>query len=439
MKKIGNIIHNPKLVAKISVVTALIVGVIGFIYINKGPEYEFAEAKAGTIQGSWGLSSSTNNLGQNLTLSFLSSGIIESVNVKVGDSVNKGQVLATLDAGNTLGALTQAKAAYSSALANYNKLVKGATNEDVAVTSAAYETAKTNLDHSKEILVQAINNSFVTAVNTTNNINQCFDNPYGNFPQLILDGMVISDVNLQNKIEIGRIPFNSMLSSWEKSVSGVSVDSDLDSLANLSQKNLNSVASYVDDLKMLFIEKATANPGYEKTLETNKSMLISTRSSVANQISALISAIQSVSSAKTMLSQSQASYALKTSSARSEDVAIAEAQMNNAYGAMQIAESAYNNRIITSPGEGNVNAVYISVGQMASPNAPAINLSGKIVTKNISVMIPNNSIIEKGGKYYVLLKNGGDVEKREITIGESDSVNTEVLSGLSIGDKVAIQ
>jgi multidrug efflux pump subunit AcrA (membrane-fusion protein) len=115
---------------------------------------------------------------------FLATGRINSVSTRVGDEVKKGQVLAMLDPENTLGSLTQAKAAYASALANYNKLVKGATNEDVAVTSAAYETAKTNLAHSKEVLVQAINNSFVTSVNTTNNINQFFDNPYGNFPQL---------------------------------------------------------------------------------------------------------------------------------------------------------------------------------------------------------------------------------------------------------------
>ncbi len=438
MKKYLGIIHKPKQVTVISIVVALLIGIIGYTIITKGPEYQYAKADAGEINV-YGAEVGQNGGLQNITLSFLATGRINSVSTRVGDEVKKGQVLAMLDPENTLGSLTQAKAAYASALANYNKLVKGATNEDVAVTSAAYETAKTNLAHSKEVLVQAINNSFVTSVNTTNNINQFFDNPYGNFPQLILDGMIISDINLQNKIEIGRTPYNSMITSWEKSISGIGIESDLDNLATISQKNLNEVASYVDDLKILFIEKATANPGYEKTLETNRTVLISTRGTVTGQISSLISAIQSVSSAKTMLSQSQASLTLKTTSARSEDLEVAEAQVKSAYGAMQIAEATYNNRIITAPGDGTVTAVYITVGQTGTANAPAISISGKTFSKSVAIMIPNDSIIKKNGKSFVLVKIQKGTEEREVQTGSSDSSNTEILSGLSVGDEVVVR
>ncbi len=47
--------------------------------------------------------------------------------------------------------------------------------------------------------------------------------------------------------------------------------------------------------------------------------------------------------------------------------------------------------------------------------------------------IPNDAIIEKNGRYYVLLKNG---EKREIKTGISGSQYTEIISGLNEGDTI---
>jgi multidrug resistance efflux pump len=51
---------------------------------------------------------------------------------------------------------------------------------------------------------------------------------------------------------------------------------------------------------------------------------------------------------------------------------MAEAQMNNALGAMQIAEGALSNTIIVAPADGMIGSVVITPGQIAMPNAPAI-------------------------------------------------------------------
>ena len=129
---------------------------------------------------------------------------------------------------------------------------------------------------------------------------------------------------------------------------------------------------------------------------------------------------------------------MKTSPARLEDVAVAVAQVKNAFGAVQIAEVAYQNRIITSPGDGVVTAVYITVGQTSTPNVPAIDISGKTFSKEVLIMIPNNAIIDNDGKSYVLVRKGTGVEEKEIKVGVSDATNTEVLSGISAGDEIVI-
>ena len=437
MKNILKIIHKPKHIIAISITIAIIIGTFGFIFINRAPEYQFVKAQSGTIQDTWSLSTSTSALGQNLTLSFLTSGEIESVSVKVGDSVKSGEVLATLDPENTLGALTQAKAAYASAVANYNKLVNGATSADVAVSSSSLQSAQTSLEHSKEILVQTLNDSFVSANNAVSNTDIFFNNPYSITPQLIENNLSFTNQNLQNQIESERKPLNDTISSLKQELVGLNSESDLSTLSNDTESDLLSVANYLDDLNSLFTKYSFVNQNSQTMLNADISNIVGTRASITAQIASLTNATQAVSSAEAGVNQNQASLALKTSSARPEDIASAEAQVSNASGAVQIAQSAYQNRIITSPGNGIVTAVYISAGQIASPNVPAIDLSGETVSKNVSLMIPNNSIIDRAGKFYVLVKSVSGTEEKEITIGSSDATNTEVLSGILAGDEVA--
>ncbi|MBO4790600.1 MAG: efflux transporter periplasmic adaptor subunit, partial [Oxalobacter sp.] len=53
------------------------------------------------------------------------------------------------------------------------------------------------------------------------------------------------------------------------------------------------------------------------------------------------------------------------------------------------------------------------------------------------LIIPSIAITSSGGKHYVrVLKNKENVEKREIKIGITDGVYTEVVSGLSEGEEV---
>ncbi|KKP30583.1 MAG: Efflux transporter, RND family, MFP subunit [Candidatus Nomurabacteria bacterium GW2011_GWF1_31_48] len=72
-----------------------------------------------------------------LNLSFFSSGIVRSLNVKVGDNVKKGQILATLDQGNELASLTSARGAVAAAQARYQRILDGASNEEIILSKIA--------------------------------------------------------------------------------------------------------------------------------------------------------------------------------------------------------------------------------------------------------------------------------------------------------------
>ena len=429
-----HIIHKPKHIAAISITVAIIIGIIGAIIITRPPAYQFAKAGPGIINNVWSLGTTTSTTAQNLTLSFQSGGQIESVSVKVGDTVKAGVVLAMLDPENTAGALIQAKAAYASALANYTKLMNGATSADIAVSSSSLISAQTALAHSEQTLVQTLNDSLTAGMNAVrNNTDMFFNNPETDTPTLNTSEANFSNQSLQYQIQSERASINTMLPSWQQELSGVSTASDLSALANRAQNNLQTISTYLGDLNSLFTTYASGNV---MTADSVQASILSAQGAITGQIAALTGATQAVSGAQAGVAQSQAGLTLKTSQARPEDIAAAQAQVTSAEGAVEIAQSAYNNRIITAPGDGVVTAVYVTVGQIAAANTPAIDLAGQTISKNVSVIIPNSAIIDNAGTLYVLVKSGNGTVQKIITVGASDATNTEILSGLSAGDEV---
>ncbi len=88
-----------------------------------------------------------------IDLNFKGSGILAEVFFKEGDAVKEGDLLARLEAENLEIAVRQAQANLNMAKANYDKLLAGASFEDLKVTEEtvnnariAYENAKRNYD-----------------------------------------------------------------------------------------------------------------------------------------------------------------------------------------------------------------------------------------------------------------------------------------------------
>ena len=76
-----------------------------------------------------------------LDLAFKISGIVQRITVKVGDAVQQGQILATLDQRDQLASVTSARGAAAQAQANYQKVLDGASSQEVAVAQAAVDAA----------------------------------------------------------------------------------------------------------------------------------------------------------------------------------------------------------------------------------------------------------------------------------------------------------
>jgi HlyD family secretion protein len=86
---------------------------------------------------------------QSAELTFQSSGIVDEVLVEEGDAVKKGDPLARLDTRELLLGVERAKVQISKATAAYDKLVEGATPEEIAAAQAQVDQAKGQLQQTE--------------------------------------------------------------------------------------------------------------------------------------------------------------------------------------------------------------------------------------------------------------------------------------------------
>ncbi len=353
-QKIQNILSRPRLVIGVAVVLALIVGVASYTYHEKTLTSQFADVEMASTTSDVLAGSSS----QDLTLAFPVGGRINSVSVKVGDIVTAGTVLASLDSENAVGAINQAKGAYTAAQTAYQKLVDGASTPDIDVAKVALanaQTAYTTTVAQQKVAVanafSALMNSGITAVSSPTNTT--------------LGAPIISGTYTGTEQGVYTVKTYSTGSGIYFSVDGLENGGNMPASATPSP--LGTRGLYIQ----FPLSVQTGNEWTVTIPNTESPTYLATENAYQ---SALQNQTQAVSGAQGAVDVAQAALNQKLAGARSEDLNIAAAQVESTQGALQMAEAAYNNTIITAPVNGKVVNVSITAGQIATPNTPAIEL-----------------------------------------------------------------
>lgn len=295
----------------------------------------------------------------NLDLSFNKSGVVRSVRVAVGDVVKKGQMLVTLDQGQALATLTQARGALLGAKAKYNKTIEGASNEEIVLAEVAFKNAQndlTNTKNNQKILVANSYQSFLNSaleVNPVSSINNTQTMP------------TITGTYTLGKEGVVNITISQSGSNTYFSTSGLFKSSGV----------ANSITAQPMDDSGLFI-KFPSSYIYQGDLMINiPNVKASTYLTNYNAYkSAIETETSTISSAQSLVDQKQAELNLKKASARTADVDIAQADVLSAEGTLQSAESAYEDTIIRAGADGTITKVDVKYGEIADAGKNIVTL-----------------------------------------------------------------
>lgn len=296
-----------------------------------------------------------------LQLSFKSAGVVSRVNVKEGDAVKTGTVLATLDQKDQLATLTQAQGALAQAQASYSKVLAGAASQDIAVAQAAVDSAKTALANAKVVQAQAVANALAQLV-----------------------GLPAVAVPASSNTSTATLTVTGTYNGTEQGAYVVQVNSSNATYPTLNISGLESNSLVVNrtsqtpigthGLSVQISSTGTLNSGDTWTISIPNTQSASYAALNAAYQSALVAQKQQIDAAQSALDQAQAALSLKAAPARQVDIDAAKAQILTAQGQVQAAEANLEHTIIRAPADGTVTRVDVKVGEQASPSVPVLIL-----------------------------------------------------------------
>jgi multidrug efflux pump subunit AcrA (membrane-fusion protein) len=325
-----SIFNTPKVLIPVVAVIALIGGVFAFRSVGKAPVVTLPTVQQVDTLGTVITNSSDNTV----DLAFPKAGRVATVSVKTGDHVSAGQTLATLDAGDALGAVTQAKGALELAEAQY------------ASTDVQYGNAKKQQDVLVQNALRTLRSSGLVATPTVQDDSHV----------PVVSGTYTCDAEGSYEID----PYSSGANSgFSFTYSGLEKGSGV--VTFNTPQPLGSCG--------LFVQFSQGFSGATKwTID-----IPNTKS--ANYVTNKNNYDLAVTTREQVLSQFAANLGQNGSSA----AATAKAAIDSARGVYQAALGAYKNNVIVAPIAGTVSFVDADLkpGQSVTQNKTVISITTK--------------------------------------------------------------
>lgn len=384
----------------IIIAAVLLVVAIAFLNFSKKPEpkYTTAEVTRGEILQTVSATGAVE-AAKKLDLNFVNSGKVQEIDVKVGDHVEEGAIIAKLDTSQLDSQLVQAKASLSSATADLNKLLKGATGEDIRLSETAVENAKTALDNARQSLLdteassqndilsaEASVNSAKTMLSNAeksfentktsneNNLNQDYDNAWDTINSglvtasnsLNTNKTTLDDEDAQDTLSVLNIQYlNNATSSktvattsyntandYAGSIASSLTHENIDGALLKTKKALEDIRTALSDTNNVLSATVTSSVLSQTELNALKTNVSSARTSTNTAISNITSAQQDISTQKvtnqTNLDNAQATVNSAQSSLNLSERSLASAEtsanlkINAAESSVKTAEGALN-------------------------------------------------------------------------------------------------
>jgi multidrug efflux pump subunit AcrA (membrane-fusion protein) len=332
-----------------------------------------------------------------LDLRFVNSGKIEKINVKVGDHIEKDMVLAKLDTTQLESQLNRANASLKAAQANYNKLIAGATAEDIKISETAVNNAQIALNAAEQSLIDmqigatkdianseasvsnaevALSNSNLSLsnalVSNANNLNQDYEDGWNAINSALLtasDSLNANKTVLEYEDAQGLLGVKNQQylnnSNQSKSIAIVSynnaksyvdnirltlTDNEVDQALSKTKSMLKEIRDTLYDTSNILQATITSSDLSQEELNVLKSDISTARSSVNTAISNVTSAEQNIAtqkvtnqtnldSAQSAVNSAESALSLSKQSLASVK-ASAAAKINSAQNAIKSAEGA---------------------------------------------------------------------------------------------------
>lgn len=292
-----------------------------------------------------------------VNLAFEKAGKVSSVNVDIGDSVFVGELLVRLSSADLAAQLAEAEANVKVQQAKLDELLKGTRPEEIQVQRVKVDNAKRNL-------ITSLQDSYTKSDDAIRDkVDQFISNPQGANPQLNFS----VDSQTATAIQSERHSIETVLNSWNSSLNGLVVDSDLDSYVSEAKKDLNKIQTF---LEMVANALSTVTPSSSITQAT----IDAYRADVSTARTNVNTAATKLTVDETNLAYEQNQLTLKEAGSTPEQILAAEAQLESARASVLNYQAQISKTVIVSPIKGVVTKQEAKVGEIIAANTTVVSV-----------------------------------------------------------------
>jgi len=345
----------------------------GFIQ-KKKPTFTLAKVSRGTVSQEVS-ETGTVEKGEEIKLAFKSTGKIKRTYVKVGDVVKSDDKLSELDSSQLSIQLNDAEASLAVAEADLNKLLSGASPEEIKVSQTdiqnsqiAMDTAKENLNQSYEDAVNTLDDSYLKLYNTFSAIDVIYKRYFTGSDQ--------ESIKFKDSKDFILLALNRTKSYLDI------VNAD-NKTQNIDLALSETKASFDIASNSLAILRTVCDEGiyYSSVSSTDKASIDTQRTNINTALTNITVSQQSISSMKLSLKsaegnlqKAQDQLALLTAKPRQEDIDLYQAQINEAQAKIDLIMEQIKESAIFSPTAGQITIIDKKEGEIAQASEGVIYL-----------------------------------------------------------------
>ncbi|MGB3922180.1 MAG: efflux RND transporter periplasmic adaptor subunit [Minisyncoccia bacterium] len=294
---------------------------------------------------------------ESVNLGFELSGTVASVSREVGSVVNKGSLLARLDASSISAEVSKAEAELNLALAALDKL-EGAGTFEAQIANA------------KRAVIQSILNARAVSDDAVyKKADQLFINVHSGFPEIY--GDLSKNVNLRDSINTTRRKMDDLFETWRTLTAGLN-------LSNYTEEKLAKSREYLYDIAVYVAQVSQAANLFEESNWLSQTTIDEYKTVMAAAETALNTATQSL-----ITSEENFKNLLL-------EVPVQVARVESARAALSNTRSELSKTSLSSPIDGVVSKQDAKVGQTVAANTEVISVISREL--EIESFVPEVSI-----------------------------------------------
>lgn len=345
--------------------SVIILSLFFLLFEKRKPKLEFIEVKRGNVEKDL-VESGIVQKDEEINLSFKVSGKIEKIWVNLGEKVKKGDILAKLENSQLKFQLEEAKANLMAVEANFEKLLRGASKEEIKIIEGEVKNAQNSLNLAKESLNFAYQNCLLNFELVPMNISSALKLLESFRDKLIAGSIGTIEVGEAIvKIEKSLFLSQNLLENSRKDSSPENIEKILIEM----KKNIQIVSSELERVREVYENSFFYNILSSEIYNIKQQITIinSLSTSLAKTEQEILNLKLNCEIAQTNLQISQDKLAKILSPPREEDIQFYQAQIEQAKLRIQLLENQIEDTILKSPVSGKIVKILKKEGEITQP------------------------------------------------------------------------